>query len=135
ETVTGRLRRQLLLQRLVFAREIRTVDQIVAKQQSIPVLGEGTFHHVDVMRPRARAVALDEPRVPRRTVVSVCGTPDVVVSLRDEYRRNSPAHRARRSIARRTVSVPVINLDEHVDDRLGGEPGDGRAAEVLDASD
>ena len=69
-----------------------------------------------------RRVSLDEPRVERRPLVACRRTPEIVVALRLQQRGDP-----------HPGGVQVGDLDEHVDDGLGREPGDGRAAEVLDA--
>src|SRR6266446_7710727 len=98
-------------------------DRVVSEEEPVPVLGELALYHVDVVGACASArLPLDEPCVEGRTIVSVRGTPEVVVPLRlQEWR------------ARISGRLQVGNLHQDVHDRLRGEPRDRRAAEVLNA--
>jgi hypothetical protein len=72
----------------IFPCDFRMPDQEVAEEKPIPVL-EVRLHHVDVMRPHPALVPLDEPGIERRRVIAPGGTPEVVVALGLEQRRDS----------------------------------------------
>lgn len=75
--------RQAGLQSFVFSGHLRVLDHIVPEEESIPVLGETTLYHVNVVRagsgPR---VSFDEPSIEWRAVVPVRRAPEVIVALR-----------------------------------------------------
>ena len=96
------------------------LDEEVPEQQPIPVLEIG-LDGMDVVRPLAIAVALDEPGVERRSVVSGGRPPEILIALRGQDGDDD---------ALRLVEIAYLEKD--VDDRLRCQAGNGRAAEMLD---
>src|SRR2546425_942968 len=81
--------------------------------------------HMDVVGASAAApVALDEPSVEGRAVVSLCGPPEVLVALRLQEGSNSGSG-----------LLQIGYFHQHVHNGLRSQPRHGRAAEMLDAPD
>ena len=116
---------QISLEACVLLSGLRVGNEVVAEEQPVPMLPKRApaSDHVDVVGARAALVAPDEERIPRRNIVSEARTPEVVVALRVQNGRNLG-----------TGGSEGANLHEQVDDGLGGESGNSRAAEVLDAA-
>ncbi len=114
--------RKTKFEHLVLRCDMWIRDEVVPKEQAVPVLLELRLNHVDVVGPDpSEWIATNEPRIERGPVVAGGRTPEVVVALGFESRSDdSPCFRK------------VCHLREDVDDRLGGEAGYGGAAEVLD---
>ena len=73
-SVAGHGRRKPRFEAFVFSRRLGLLDQVVAEEEPVPMLGEIALYHVDVMRSgTGLRVSLDEPRVERRAVVPVRG--------------------------------------------------------------
>src|SRR5437763_5190156 len=117
---------QFCLQVLVFAGSRRVGNEVVAKEQSVPVFVKraAARDHVDVVGADAAFCALDEEGIPRRNIIAVGRPPKVVVALSAKNRSDLGASRPQAG-----------DLHEHVNDRLGGETRNRRAAEMLDPAD
>jgi hypothetical protein len=101
-------------------------DEVVPKSQPVPVSLKAapTRNHVNVVCANPVLVALDEPGIPRRAIVSGRRPPEVVIALRlknGSYLGSS--------------SHQTGDLEQHVHDRLGGQTRDGRTTKVFDTSD
>src|SRR4030095_14888974 len=90
------------------------------------MLGERlpTGHHVNVMRPDAPPVALDEEGIPRWNVVAEARTPEILVALSLKNGRNL-----------RPGGAKAGHLNQNVHDRLRRQSGNGGAAKVLNTTD
>ena len=81
-TVVRMLRCETEFERAVVRRYRRVFDQVVSKQQSVPVLKKLLLHNVNVVSALAAAsIALDEPGVEGRSAITPRGTPEVIVAL------------------------------------------------------
>ena len=100
-------------------------NEVVAEEQPVPMLPKyaPASNHVDVVGAPAALVAPDEERIPRRNIVIEARTPEVVIALRLQNGRDLG-----------TGGSEGGDLHEQVDDGFGGESGNSRAAEVLDAA-
>jgi site-specific DNA recombinase len=112
--------RQRPLQVRVRARDLRVLKQVVAEQDELFPAWAGRLHHVDVVRP-GPGHALAEEQLLRQPCF-VLGHVGV-------------AERLERRDGGRAGFGQAANLDEQVDDRLGGQPRHGGAADVLDDHD
>ena len=97
--------------------------EVVPEYYAIPlgrIAGEGDM---DVGDTPTRSVSPDEPEV-ERPIVSELRPDEVVVSRRFHGRRYCVDDQAK-----------IVHANEDVDDGLGGQPRDRRAADMLDAPD
>ena len=117
---------QVAFESLVGARSLRMRDEVVAKEQTLPMLSEcrAAGDHVEVVRADATAVTPDEKGIPRRDVITETRAPEVVVALSLKNRGNLGAG-----------SAKAGHLNKHVHDGLGGEARHSSAAKVFDATD
>jgi len=117
---------QPLLQRFVLPSNGGMADQVISKQQPLPMLlkNRATRDHMDMMRAVAAKVALDKKGVPRWNVVANRGSPEVVVPSCCQNGSDFGAGR-----------LQTCYLDQHVNDRLRGETGHRGATKVFDPSD
>ena len=100
--------------------DVRVLDEVVVKQEPIPVHELG-LDHMDMVRPDPVSVTLDEPRVVGRRIRSR-RSPKIVVPLRFEDRWNSLAGFEK-----------DCNFDQNIYDGLGGKPRYGRTSKILDS--
>src|SRR5689334_12726158 len=101
------------------------IDEVVAKEQLVPVAGKcrRSGDHVQVMRASTGRVSLDEPCVEGRDIIAQRRTPEVVIALSLQCRCDLQLR-----------EIEIADLDEHVNDRLRGQPRNCGAAEVLNAT-
>ncbi|OPY09265.1 MAG: hypothetical protein A4E66_01746 [Syntrophus sp. PtaB.Bin001] len=82
------------------------------------------FHNVNVMRSAPVLIALDEPGIERRRILSPCRPPEIVIALRFQDGNDFLSG-----------FIEARHLNQHIHDRFGRKAGDGGTAEVLDSAD
>jgi hypothetical protein len=99
-------------------------NQIIAKEQAIPVLGKHPMsrHYVNVVRPHPTLRSLNEKRVPRRSRISESRSPKIIVApcFQDWHDLFAGETKAAR-------------FNQNVDDRFGREAGHGSTSEMFDS--
>lgn len=114
---------QSQFQSFIFFGRLRVVNQIIPKEQPVPVF-KVTLDHVNMMGTNAGRVSLDEPGVKRRATFSMRCSPKILIPFSLQDRRDS-----------RFRFLQRTHFHEQVDNWFCRQAGNCGAPKVLDAPD